>query len=386
MSELCTILLVQSRSGCFVGGLCQFYSKSIGITLDDLLRDEIRSNTTMNNQSSLVKMSAALTMIIFVGGLINSILSLLTFQNKELRKVGCGMYLLASSITSLLTICMFTVKFWFVVLTQMNISTSLSVLRGGCVSIEPILKLFVYVDSWLNACVAIERAVNVNKGIHFDREKSKRIARWIIIILPFCVMVSIIHEPLYRKLFVYNTEKVNIIRNETKEAQMYKNEVYGNETYGNVTYENKAESYVWCMTHYSDSVQNYNTVILFFHLVAPFVVNFFSALIIIFRAARQRSTLQTRQTYREHVLQQLSEHKQLIISPIILLVLTLPRLIISLLSGCVKVSNNPWLYLLGYFISFTPSMLVFVVFVVPSTMYRKTFKESFQYCRRNANQ
>jgi hypothetical protein len=276
---------------------------------------------------------------------------------------------------------MFTVKFWLVVLTQMNISTSLSVLRGGCISIEPILKLFVYLDSWLNACVAIERAVNVTKGVNFDKEKSKRIARWIIIILPFCIMVSIIHEPLYRELFVYNTEKVNIIRNETEEAQTYENEVYGN-----VTYEIRTERYAWCLTRYSRSVQNYNTVILFFHLVVPFLVNLFSALIIIFRVARQRSTVQTKQTYREHILEQLSDHKHLAISPIILLVLALPRLIISLLSGCVKVSSNPWLYLLGYFISFIPSMLVFIVFVLPSEMYRKTFKESLQSCRRHTHQ
>ncbi|CAF4376287.1 unnamed protein product, partial [Adineta steineri] len=58
----------------------------------------------LNDQTILVKVSVALTMIMFVGGLINSILSILTFKNKDLRQVGCGIYLLASSITSFLTI------------------------------------------------------------------------------------------------------------------------------------------------------------------------------------------------------------------------------------------------------------------------------------------
>jgi hypothetical protein len=35
----------------------------------------------------------------------------LTFHNADSQKVGCGMYLLASSITSLVRMSMFTVKF-----------------------------------------------------------------------------------------------------------------------------------------------------------------------------------------------------------------------------------------------------------------------------------
>ena len=160
---LYTIVLVKSHSTCFISDKCQFYAKSIGLTLDDILRDEIQKNMTLDNQSFTVKMSIALTMIMFVAGLINSILSFMTFQREDLRKVGCGIYHLASSITSLLTIAMFTVKFWFVVLTQINVSAiSHSVHRGGCVSIDPVLKLFVYLDAWLNACIAVERAVKVS--------------------------------------------------------------------------------------------------------------------------------------------------------------------------------------------------------------------------------
>jgi len=52
-----------------------------------------------------------------------------------------------------------------------------------------------------------------------------------------------------------------------------------------------------------------------------------------------------------------------------------PRLILSLISGCVDPSSNPWLYLCGYFISYTPPMLIFAVFILPSELYTKTFKE-----------
>jgi hypothetical protein len=352
-----TIYLDSTQNSCSVGGRCQFYDKSIGITLDDILRDQIRPNMLLYNQPFLVKMSAVLTIIMFVAGLINSVFSFITFQNKDLRKTGCAMYLLASSVTSLLTISMFTVKFWFVVVTHMNMaSISWSIFQGGCVSIEPILKLFAYLNAWLNACVATERAVNVFKGISFDKKKSKHIARWIIIILPFCIMATIIHEFRYRKLIEYDIKEGKIRVHKTKR-------------------------YVWCLTHYSPSVQNYNTIILFFHLLGPFIANLFSALFIIFGTTRQRSATQHKQTFRENLRDQLNEHKQIVISPIVLLTLALPRLIISILSGCMNTSRNPWLFLSAYFISFTPSILVFVVFVLPSKLFRKRFKESIKSCR-----
>ncbi|CAF1084946.1 unnamed protein product [Adineta steineri] len=344
-------------SSCVIGDQCNFYLKGIGLTLDDILRDELKPNIVLNNQSFSIKLSAGLTIIMFVAGLINSILSFITFQNKDSQQVGCGMYLLVSSITSLLAISMFIIKFWFVVLTHINVSTSLSVLRGGCLSIEPILKLFLYLDGWLNACVAVERAVLILKGVKFDKKKSKSIARRIILILPFCILGTLIHELAFRRLFEYETAPDTADTSTTKEDTI--------------------KRYVSCITRYSPSVQDYNTAVLFFHLVGPFIINLFSALFIIFGGARQRSMARTNQSLKEHVQQQFSEHKQLIISPIVLLILSIPRLIISLLPGCVKTSENLWLYLGPYLISFTPPMLVFLIFVFPSELYMKAFKKLF---------
>ncbi|CAF3704777.1 unnamed protein product [Adineta steineri] len=350
------------QSSCVIGDQCNFYIKGIGLTLDDILRDELQPNTVLNNQSFSIKLSAGLTIIMFVAGLINSILSFITFQHKDSQQVGCGIYLLASSITSLLATSMFLIKFWFVVLTHINVSTSLSVLRGGCASIEPILKLFLYLDGWLNACVAVERAVLIFKGVKFDKNKSRSIARRTILILPFCILGTLIHELAYRRLFVYETAPDTTNMNKTNEDTI--------------------KRYVSCITRYSPSIQDYNTAVLFFHLVGPFIVNLFSALFIIFGGAHQRSMARTNQSFKEHVQEQFREHKQLIISPIVLLVLSIPRLIISLLPGCAKTSENLWLYLGAYFISFTPSMLIFLIFVLPSELYMKSFKQSFIRIRR----
>ena len=370
--KLIHLILLSTISGskhsrCVIGDPCNYYIKSIGLTLDDILRDELRSNLPLNKQSLSIKLAVTVTIIMFVGGLINSVLSFITLQNNDCQQVGCGIYLLTASITSLLAVSMFTVKFWFVVLTQIDLSASISVLQGGCVFIEPILKLFLYFDGWLNACVAIERAVHVFKGVKFDKKKSKRFAQQIIVILPFCISGTLLHEPLYRDLIQYQPDTKKI--GET-------------DKYLNTTHQGATDRYALCVTHYSLSVQEYNTAILFLHLLVPFIANLCSALFIIFGVARQRAVARTKRPFREHVQEQFSEHKQLLISPMVLLILSTPRLIISLLPGCVKTSDNLWLYFTAYFISFVPSMLIFVIFVVPSDLYMKAFKQSFSRGRQ----
>jgi len=328
--------------------------------------DQVKRNISFLKQSSLIKSTAGITMLMFVIGLVNRICSLTTFQNKELRKVGCVLYLFASSVTSLLTISMFTIKFWFVILLGMNSTVNLSLLRTDCVFISPVLKLCLYIDGWLNVCVAIERTVNVFKGVTFDQKLSKRIARWIIFILPILIVLNLIHEPLHHQLIEYTHKKYKV---EDQNLTLSEDAEY------------EIEHNIMCVTRYSHSVQIYNTISLFVHLLVPFVVNVCSALLITVSAARQRSVARKKQLAEEHVIERMKEHKQLLISLLILFLLALPRLIIALLSGCVDPSRNPWLYLSACFISFTPPMLIFTVYVLPSELYMKTFKESMTRCR-----
>ncbi|CAF1646253.1 unnamed protein product, partial [Adineta ricciae] len=346
---------------CVIGDQCNLHFKSIGLTLDDILYEELRKDSPLSQQIVSIKVSAGLVTLMFVAGLINSFLSFITFQNKEAQQVGCGLYLLASSVTSFLTISMFFVKFWFVVLTQIDDSTNILIHQSGCKSIEPILKFFLYFDGWLNACVAIERAFHVYKGVTFDKQKSRLVARWIIVILPLCVLLTFVHEFIYRNVFSY-------------------------EVSGNGTQVMNARRYDWCVTGYSLAVQTYNTIILFVHLFGPFVANLFSALFIVFGVARTRSKTQKSQNINLLIRKQFNEHKQLIISPMVLLALSVPRLVISLLPGCVNASENLWLYLSAYFISFMPSILVFLIFVAPSKLYMKTFKDSFKKWRHRTRQ
>ncbi|CAF1296581.1 unnamed protein product [Adineta ricciae] len=222
---------------------------------------------------------------------------------------------------------------------------------------------------------------DIFKDVRFIKNKSKRFARWII--LPLWIMASLIHEPLHREMFEYETEIARDYLNNSENTIIDEFESEKNKTSINTIYQNTINQHVSCVIHYSSSVQTYNTFILYFHLLVPFLANLFSALFIIFGSARQRSIAQTDQTYKEHVRQRFHEHKQSIISPIALLILTMPRLVVSSPPGCIRTCQNLWLYLISYFFSFAPSILIFVV---PSTTYMNAYKSSLSSWRRRIHQ
>jgi hypothetical protein len=134
----------------------------------------------------------------------------------------------------------------------------------------------------------------------------------------------------------------------------------------------------WCIIQYSSLSKMIDSIIRIIHFIFPFVLNLICALIIIITVARAHSNVHKKKEYKKHLREQLNEHKHLIISPIILLLLALPRLIISFLSGCIKSLRNPWLFIFGYYISFIPPILSSIIFVLPSKTYRKELKPNLQ--------
>jgi hypothetical protein len=328
---------------CYYGSKCQFSTEGSTLSLDVILGYQIHSNLGINEQSTAVKVGISLSIIILVLGLVSSLLSLLTFQMKKTRDVGCGLYLLTSSIVSMITMIVLFLKFWFLLGFQMGSINNRSSLNIQCMIIDYFLRFLLSTGDWLSACVAIERTMNVLKGIQFSKKKSKQFAKLVILFVFILTISTYIHDPIHRGLI-----------------------------------DDKEEQRTWCVTTYSSSVQKFDWAINILHFSIPFLINLSSSIIIIISTTRLRVKIQKKQTYRILLFEQIREHKHLLISPFILFVLALPRLIISFASGCMKSGRNPWLYLIGYFISFTPSMLTFFVFVLPSKLYKQEFTASIQ--------
>jgi hypothetical protein len=334
---------------CFYGRRCQFNTYGFGLSLDAILGYHISPNVSLNHQPFIIKMSLSLTIIFVVAGLINGVLSIMTFKNKSVLEFGCGLYLLGSSITTLFTTMMFGLKFLILLLAQMTIISNRSFLLFQCRSIDFLLRICLHMDQWLNACVASERAITVIKGTRFDKKKSKRAAKFVIIILLIIVATNFIHDPIYRRLI---------------------------DEESNDDYDDKNAKRTWCIVTYSNSLQIYNYMIHILHFLGPFLINLISSILLITNKSRQQSNLHKQRSYREIVHEQFQQHRHLLTAPILLVILALPRLIITFVSKCMKSSSDVWLFLFGYFISFIPPMLTFVVFIVPSKFYKKEFHKS----------
>ncbi|CAF1456070.1 unnamed protein product [Adineta ricciae] len=337
----CPVSIICVCDTCFYGSRCQFSTKTFRPSLDAILGYQIRPKIPFNQQPAAVKVSLALTIIIFVLGLANGFLLLVTFRKKEIRNIGCDIYLLTSSIVSVIIINAFSLKTCFLLLTQMNLIINHSFILFQCRSMDFLLRIFLSTSDWLHACVATERIMIISKGTTFDKKKSKNIAKWIISFVFLVVICTNVQEPLHRQLM-----------------------------------DDEEEQRIWCVIKLSPSVQLFDSIIILFHFLVPFSLNIVSALVIIVVTARTRSNIKRKQTYKEHFYEQLQTHKHLLISPSILVLLASPRLIISFLSECMKSVRDPWLFLSGYFISFVAPIVTFAVFVLPSQTYKQQFFQS----------
>ena len=200
-------------------------------------------------------------------------------------------------------------------------------------------------NQWLNACVAIERAMTTIQGARFDRKKGIRVAQWTIPSLLLLIIGTSVHDPIHRRL---------------------------------IAEDDGDQRRIWCTTAYSAGVQRFNLGTQIVYFSVPFAINMVSALVIIINTARQRSNLQTHQTYRQHLREQFQHYNHLLIAPCVLIVLAIPRLVIAFFSGCMKSVDDSWLFLAGYFISFIPSIVTFVLFVLPSKVYKEQFLKSLE--------
>ncbi|CAF1194247.1 unnamed protein product [Adineta steineri] len=331
---------------CSYGTYCQLSNTGFDSSLDSILSYHIHSYLTFFRQPLLLKISFAITIIMFIVGIISSSLSIIVFQPKNFQ-FGCDIYLFTASITSILTMVVFLLKFMLLVLSQMALITNQSVIYINCISVDFSLKFLPNIVDWLYACVAIERALITWKGLTFNKLKSRYTAKWTVCLIYIFIIGTAVHDPIHRQVI-----------------------------------EDKGEQRIWCIVEYSPTFKLYNRIINIFHLIIPFASNLISIWLMIVLIAQQRFTAQKNHTYRQHFFQELNRHKQLLISSCILVICTFPRLVMSFTFKCMKSTGDSWLYLIGYFLPFIPSIVIFAIFILPSETYTKLFKQFFERLRR----
>ncbi|CAF3737285.1 unnamed protein product, partial [Rotaria magnacalcarata] len=161
-------------------------------------------------------------------------------------------------------------------------------------------EIYLLTGYWLYACVAIERLFAVTKGTDFNQQTSQRVAKWIILLVGVFVIATSAYEPYHRAL---------------------------------VTDED--EGRIWCIVRYPESYSKYLNIyasaITIVNFIGSFAINIISTCGIIVLIARHRMNVRKQLSCTSHLQNQLQLHKYLIISPVVLALLGMPRLIIAFL-------------------------------------------------------
>ena len=314
--------------------------------MDEILGYEFITKKTLPSQPFSIRLSAGITMIIFSFGIINVILSYITFSQPKAREVGCGLYLLALSMTSLSTMIFFALKFSLLYLSYQDVSNVEFILTMNCRCIEILLKLSLFIGNWLNACIAIERSYTAVHGLSFSK-RSRHVARKIIPWVFICNITILIPQIMYLHVF-----------------------------------EDEIEGRSWCVIHYKSWLKKYTLGMTFVNYFGPLSIQILSTLVIIIATAYQRLSLHEDQSFRDQLKIKFIKYKQLVISPIIITALTLPHLIISVILDCRKSSDLFGFFLSGYFLSFIPAASIFIIYVIPSPLYREQINLRMKYFQR----
>ena len=191
---------------CYYGTRCQFTTSFFSLSLDAILGYHIEPSVGLIKQPLMVQISVVLTIIFIFIGLLNGTLALITFKSKSTRSVGCGYYLLCASITTLVITAMFGLKFFILLLAQMQVIGNRSFLSFQCHSVDFILLCALNMEQWLNAFVAVERTITIVKGARFDKKKSKRMAKLVMCILLLNIIVTGLDDPIHRRLIDKESE------------------------------------------------------------------------------------------------------------------------------------------------------------------------------------
>ena len=154
---------------------CQFSTKGSTLSLDIILAYHIRSKTSINQQPGIVEIAIVLTTIILAIGIINGLLSFRTFRGKETCSVGCGLYLLTTSIVSIITVVVLTLKFAFLVASQIGSIDSRWFLRIQCTSMDFLLRFLLSTSDWLRCmcCYRASRQCHTRSQIQQNEEQMR---------------------------------------------------------------------------------------------------------------------------------------------------------------------------------------------------------------------
>jgi hypothetical protein len=122
----------------------------------------------------------------------------------------------------------------------------------------------------------------------------------------------------------------------------------------------------------------YNRVSTLIHYLLPFFIQIITITLLIVLAARSRNkTSDGKISFRQVLIKQFRIQKELYITPMIIILSALPQTILTFSLSCTKLTIlRRYILLIAYLLSYAPQVLGFILYVLPSTSYKKEFGET----------
>ena len=300
--------------------------QAFGFTLDSIVVDYSR-------EVKIIYLS--LMSLLFLIGLFNNFCSFVTFKRSAPRKFGVGNYLLINT-------CFNQMSLFFLLLKLLQITFDITNV-DSCKVTSYIFSVFTRLTYWLTSWVTIDRLLTILYPTSIAL-KNPRLAIGISISTSLCLFAMHIHE-----IISYTT-------------------IYHPSTHSLI-----------CVTNFhTDFISMYNRVSTLIHYLLPFFIQIIAITLLIVLVARSRNKATRGQmTFRQVLIKQFQTQKELYLTPIIIILSALPQTILTFSLACTQLKIwHRHLLLITYLLSYTPQILGFVLYVLPSTSYRKEFAET----------
>ena len=309
---------------CQSGRYCQFSSEAFSFSLDSLIAE---------NHMTVQLLYLSPTILMFFAGALTNYASFITFKRPNLRKIGVCAYLL---ILSLINQCSLLTLFLKIISIPIGFPSDIS-----CKIISYTLSVFTRYSGWLTSWITIERVCFLLFPFNSFLNKP-RIS--IVLSLITLIIIALMH---IHELFVYTAASI-------------------------------PEKTTFCTAHF-DRLSTYNRVTVLIHYIVPFCVQIVSTTVLIVLAARSRSRVNSNRTMTiKFFRRQFKNHRELYITPVIIILSAIPHSALSFGLACntLSVSWQRHALIMTYFLSYTPQLLGFVLFVLPSSKYSNEFQQT----------
>ena len=310
---------------CVTGDLCQFSSSPFSISLEMLIE-----------MTRWGRLNFIIPVIFLLVSMICNGICIIIFKQSAARTVGTGFYLLVNTIISqlVLSLLLFRVIYLVIIRPLMENRLANEII---CKSLPYLMTSLDNLSFWLMSFVTAERAMGV---IFVKRFQLLRTPKWAFTL---SALISVL---------IFSSLSYHIV------------------CYRLVSKPDDVHS--WCVL---EIPPNHATLIQYTSLafrIIPFIVNILAALAIIIGTGFSKARVH-RIPQHNALATQIRQRIDLLLAPFVCFLTQTPQMIILFLDACTYDGSTvfPHITLIVYYISFTPHMSLFFIYVLPSPLFKR---------------